>query len=147
VTTAAPALAARNQAACNKVLQKLPVQLGRLAPRVVHTTPDSPDVVAWGNPPVVLSCGVARPAALHPFSGAGVYSATGKAGPFFVVTSAGGDEIYTAIDRAVYVSIAVPAQYHSGPLPALARAIGAALPAVCSTEPTSPTAKKCTHRP
>lgn len=147
MTTAAPPLAAKNKTACNKVLEKLPVQLHGLAPRIVHATPDTPYVVAWGDPPVVLACGAARPAALHPNSGVRVFSTTGSTGPYFVVTSQGDDEVYTAIDRAVYVSISVPAQYHSGPVPPLARALAAALPAVCTTDPSAPPAQKCTRRP
>jgi hypothetical protein len=146
VTTAAPPLAEKNAASCNRVLEKLPVQLKGLAPRIVHTTPDTPYVVAWGNPPVVLACGVARPAALHPGSGADAFKIGPPNGPNFFVTSSGGDEVYTTVDRAVYIAISVPAKYHSGPVPPLAAAIARALPAVCSIQ-NGPPADLCTHRP
>ena len=147
VTAPAPPYAARFAAQCTKVLQRLPVQLHGLAPRVVHTTPDTPFVVAWGDPPVILRCGVGRPAALHPGSSAQLLSATGSAGPYFAVTRSGDDEVWTVVDRAVYIAIAVPARYASSPVPPLARAISAALPPVCTTDYTAPLSKRCTRCP
>ena len=125
VTASAPPQAAKFTAQCTKVLQKLPVQLHGLKPRIVHTTPDTPFVVAWGDPPVILRCGVDRPASLHPGSSTLYLSATGHGGPFFDVRHEGGAEVWTTVDRAVYIAIAVPVQYASGPVPALARAIEA----------------------
>jgi hypothetical protein len=147
VTASAPPEAARFAAQCTKVLQRLPVQLHGLAPRVVHTTPDTPFVVAWGDPPVILRCGVARPAVLHPGSSAELLSATGRGGPYFDVTRSGDDEVWTSVDRAVYIAVAVPLQYASGPVPPLARAIAAALPPVCTTSYTAPLSQRCTRRP
>jgi hypothetical protein len=147
VTAPAPPQAARLAAQCTKVLPRLPVQLHGLAPRVVHTTPDTPFVVAWGNPPVILRCGVDRPAALHPRSSAQLLSATGTGGPYFYVTHSGDAEVWTVVDRAAYIAIDVPLKYASGPVPPLARAIAAALPPVCTTSYTAPLTKRCTRRP
>ena len=136
-------------APCAKVLAQLPVALGRLQPRVVHTTPDTPFVVAWGDPAVVVKCGVDRPTSLKPGSDVRVFSATGASGPYFDVTR-GGDSanVYTTVDRAAYVSVTIPGAYNSGPLPALSRAIAKALPtAVCSTDPATPNVNDlCTRR-
>lgn len=147
VTASAPPHARAFSAQCEKVLEKLPVQVHGLDPRVVHTTPDTPYVVAWGDPPVVLRCGVDRPAALHAGATKQLLSATGRSGPFFDVTHSGNDEVWTVVDRAVYISVSVPVQYASGPVPAIAKAIGRALPPVCSTNYTAPLAKRCTRRP
>ncbi|HEU5265547.1 MAG TPA: DUF3515 family protein, partial [Jatrophihabitans sp.] len=68
VTAPAPPHAATQVAACSKVLEQLPVSLGKLTPRVVHTKPDTPFVVAWGEPAVLLGCGAARPKDLVPGS-------------------------------------------------------------------------------
>jgi hypothetical protein len=144
----APPHAAEQAAPCAKVLAELPVQLGRLDPRVVHTTPDTPYVVAWGDPAVVLACGAAKPKALYPGSGEQVFNAGDLAGPYYMVSRSGNANVYTIIDRAPYVSITVPAKYQAAEiLPALVGAVGKALPAVCTTEASAPDpAKLCTRR-
>lgn len=147
ITRPAPPQAAAESKACAKVLAALPVTLRGLDQRVVHTVPETPSVVAWGQPPVVLSCGVGRPRSLHANSGAEYFSTTGTAGPYFDVTSAGTDQIFTTVDRAAYISIAIPVRYHSGPLPTLARDIAAALPAVCKVDSSAPRSRLCTRRP
>lgn len=147
LSLSAPPHAQDQASACAKVLAKLPVQVDHLSQRVVHTTPETPFVVAWGDPPVVLRCGVDRPTSLHAGSSAQYFSTTGPDGPYFDVSSSGQSQVFTSIDRAAYVSISIPVTYHAGPLPPLARAIAAALPPVCTTEPAAPLAKRCTRRP
>ncbi|HET6850279.1 MAG TPA: DUF3515 domain-containing protein [Gaiellales bacterium] len=146
LSLSAPPHVQQQAGACAKVLAKLPVRVDRLAQRVVHTTPETPFVVAWGDPPVVLRCGVDRPASLHAGSSAQYFSATGPNGPYFDVSSDGQSQVFTSVDRAAYISIAIPAQYRAGPLTPLARAIAAALPPVCTTEPAAPLAQHCTRR-
>jgi hypothetical protein len=147
IVVPAPPLAAAHAAECTMVLAQLPVGLAGLPPRVVHPRPDSPYVVAWGDPPVILRCGVARPADLHPGSSAQFFLGGNEAGPWYDVTVSGHSNVWTTVDRAVYVQISVPASYHATPLPALSRAIAAALPAVCSVSATAPTKQLCTRRP
>lgn len=149
LTPAAPPQANAQAAACNKILEQLPVQLGALQPRVVHTHPDSPYVVAWGDPAVVLSCGVDRPKELAPGSGTEFVTAGPDTGPFYDVTSQGGSNVFTAVDRAAYIAIVVPGKYQGADvMPPLSQAIAKALPAVCSTDPNTPDpAKLCTRRP
>lgn len=138
---------------CAKVLAALPVTLTGLAPRVVHTKPETPYVVAWGNPAVVLRCGVDRPKSLVPASvdptkATQYFSATGPDGPYFDVTDDGtAAKVYTSVDRAAYVSITIPRTYAAAPLPTLSTALAKALPAVCAVDPAAPTANLCTHRP
>jgi hypothetical protein len=133
VTVAAPPPAdAATQAACLKVLEQLPTRVDGLDARQVVSSPSSPFVVGWGDPAVVLRCGVARPKDLVPGSSSLYVSASGAGGPYYDVTSSGNDQIYTAVDRAVYIEISIPAKYSSGPLPALSEIIAGALPAVCA---------------
>jgi hypothetical protein len=149
LTASAPVHAAAEAAPCAKVLAELPVQLGSLDPRVVHVRPDTPNVVAWGDPAVVLACGVARPAALHPGSSEQVFNAGDLAGPYYVVSRSGNANVYTIVDRQPYVAITVPAKYQAADvLPALVGAVGKALPkAVCSTDPNTPNPDDlCTRR-
>jgi hypothetical protein len=148
LSPSAPAHAAAQASACNRVLEQLPVQLGNLQPRVVHSHPDSPYVVAWGDPPVVLSCGVDRPKDLQPGSSAQYFTNGPAAGPFYDVTSHSGVNVWTTVDRAPYISIEVPSKYQGADvLPPLSGAIAQALPAVCSTDPSTPDPSKlCTRR-
>lgn len=130
------------------MLAQLPLQLGRLQPRVVHTTPETPYVVAWGDPAVVLSCGVDRPPDLRPTSGAQYIVAGPQSGPFYDVTSVGDANTFTTVDRGPYIAISVPKDYQgSDVVPPLSRAIAKALPAVCTVDPAAPPNKSCTRRP
>lgn len=148
LSASAPPHAAEQTGACAKVLAELPVQLGRLPGRVVHTSPDTPFVVAWGDPAVVLACGAARPRSLHAGSSAQYFTNGPANGPFYDVTSAGGANVWTTVDRAPYISITVPDRYQGGDVvPPLSRAIAKALPPVCTTDPATPDlARLCTRR-
>ncbi|MFL6163037.1 MAG: DUF3515 family protein [Jatrophihabitantaceae bacterium] len=140
VTVAAPpSPAAATAAACVKVFAKLPVQLGTLAPRKTDT--DSSFVAAWGDPAIVLRCGVARPALLGSPQAAQlleVNSVIWQPDPRQAQT------VYTAVDRSVYIEVIVPAGADQ-PLPLLAPAVQA-LPQLCTatdaagntTNPTLP---------
>ena len=150
VTASAPPHANTEVAACSKVLEQLPVSLGKLTPRVVHTKPDTPFVVAWGQPPVLLACGAARPKDLVPGSSVQFITGGELDGPYYDVQKAGNANVYTTVDRQPYVAITIPAKYSAGDyLPILSRAIAKALPAVCvgtqsgGIDPD----KLCTRRP
>jgi Protein of unknown function (DUF3515) len=148
LTPSAPPRATAEAASCNKVLEQLPVRLGRLEPRVVHSHPDSPYVVAWGDPAVVLECGVDRPKDLVPGSATEFLAGGVTGGPFYDVTRRGAANVWTTVDRGPYLSITVPAKYQGADvLPPLSTAIAKALPAVCSTDPNEPDPTKlCTRR-
>jgi hypothetical protein len=143
VTVAAPPSKAAAIAPCTKVLTMLPTSLDGLQSRPAFST--SSLVVAWGDPAVVLRCGVNRPAGLVPGSDA---FTTGVDGVLFWVVHAKDSTVFTVIDRAVYVEVTVPSTYAGGPLAPIADAVRSALPAVCvvSATETDP-AKLCTHRP
>jgi hypothetical protein len=147
LTPAAPPHAADQAGPCAKVLEQLPVQLGALKPRVVHTHPDSPFVVAWGDPAVVLACGVDRPKSLHAGSTAQYFTNGPASGPYYDVTSSDGGNVWTTVDRGPYISITVPSAYQGADVvPPLSEAIANALPAVCTTEATADVSKLCTRR-
>lgn len=146
VTASAPPSDPAVEGPCAQVLSRLPVQLNALAPRVVHTTPSSPFVVAWGDPPIVLRCGVARPSRFTATSGL-----IGVNGVYFLPVRTGSSTAFTTVDRAVYVEIDVPTSYSQPPLGPLATAIANALPQVCKPqalpgEPPPPARELCTHR-
>ncbi len=80
---------------------------GRLEGHAIRvTTPKSPDVVAWGDPPIVLRCGVARPAGYDPNGSVAVINGVSwwqQIGRNVVR--------WTAVGRAAYVELAVPTSY------------------------------------
>jgi hypothetical protein len=113
------------QTACVKVFAKLPVQLGSLAPRKTDT--NSSFVAAWGDPAVVLRCGVAKPAVFGTPQAAqllDVNSVIWQPDPQRTQT------VYTAVDRSVYIEVSVPAGADQ-PLPLLTAAVQA-LPQRCT---------------
>ena len=127
---------------CTGVLAGLPVNLNGLQSRPALSS--SAFVVAWGNPAVVLRCGVPRPAGLVPGSDA---FTTGVDGVFFWVVHGKQATVFTVIDRAVYVEVTVPVTYAGGPLAPIADAVAKALPSVCVVDGSAPVAHQCTHRP
>lgn len=143
---------------CEKVVEKLPVTLQGLKPRSVHGS--SPDVdttyvVAWGDPAVVLSCGVPRPGNLGPGSADFVIdpSLDGKSVEWFP-SKTDDDNVFTSIDRSVYLELRVPKRISDQPLPLLSKAIATALPAVCQAVPQpipsdydESNARLCVNRP
>lgn len=128
LTPSAPPSNAAADGPCTTVLTTLPVQLGTLVPRIVHSDPDSPFVLAWGDPAVVLRCGVARPSALRPASSD---LDIGVDGVFWLPVQHEGVTVWTTVDREVYIEVTVPKSYAQPPLGPLAEAIAKALPAVC----------------
>ena len=128
-------VAASATAPCEKVSEKLPVTLNTLAPRAVH---GPPFVVAWGDPSVVYSCGVGRPAGLTPTSGSQVIDLGPRAGRTVQWYSAAGHgtTVWTAIDRTVYIQVVVPnALQGSDYISPLSGYIASSLPAVCQAYP------------
>ena len=140
-------------AACAKIIEKLPVTLSSLAARRVFSA--STNIVAWGDPAVVLRCGVARPASISAGSGdlfVG-FGGTSAQTVYWLPQSAKKATTFTAVDRAVYVEVVAPAKYGGDSIMTpLSDAIAAALPAVCqaSSGPVAVTVDPkslCVNRP
>jgi hypothetical protein len=146
--SAPPSTSAATVSACAQVISGLPLTLAGQDVRRTESTPASGAIQAWGDPAIVLRCGVDRPKSLVPGSSAEYISTTGTSGPFYDVTTDDGANVYTSVDRAVYIAVTVPAKYHAAPMPTISRAIAKVLPPVCSTDPNEPDpAKLCTRRP
>lgn len=149
LTPSAPPSNPATQAPCTKLLTALPVQLGTLVPRIVHPRPDSPFVVAWGDPAVVLRCGVARPSALKPGSAA---LDIGVNGVFWLPVQHKDLTVWTAVDRAAYIEVTVPKSYAQPPLGPISDGVAKALPVACvpgaaQGEPQPDPKTLCTNRP
>jgi hypothetical protein len=122
VTVAPPPSSAAAARGCPAVVSRLPVVLdGR------HSRPavsDSPYVAAWGEPPVVLRCGVPRPPAFVRTSELSVVN-----GVQWLPERQPGGVRWTAVDREVYVEVLMPAGVTGSPVVDLSAAISQALPA------------------
>ncbi len=130
---------------CAQVLSVLPVQLNGQNPRIVHQE----QAVAWGDPAVVLRCGVARPAELHADSNAEVPLIDGLS---WLIDDTKKSVVYTLVDRSVYVEVTLPAGADpSSDMPVLSDAIAKALPTpVCYVQDpiaSQPDLPMCTRRP
>lgn len=117
-----PALTPAAQRSCQELISALPVRLGERAARPVDSP--SPYVAAWGDPPVVLRCGVPRPKALGADS-----EVLDINGVRWFAEPRGAKTVFTAVDRAVYVEVASPTAEASAPVARLATAVTRALPA------------------
>jgi hypothetical protein len=89
------------------------------------TEPASPLTAAWGDPPIVLRCGVDRPAEYEPTSMLGTYDGV----DWLPVETADGYVFY-ATGRAAWIEVTVPSAYapEANPLIDLAAAIKANVP-------------------
>jgi Protein of unknown function (DUF3515) len=116
-----PPESAAAQRSCPGLIAALPVRLGDLLGRPVQSS--SPSVLAWGEPPVVLRCGVPRPAAFVP--GAPDVVVVNKV--IWFAQPRGERTVWTVVDRSVYIEATVPSGYASAPIPPLSDAVTAAL--------------------
>ncbi len=119
---APPEPSAAGQRDCRELISALPTTLGDRPARPVDSS--SPYVVAWGEPPVVLRCGVPRPAGFLATAETLVIS-----GVTWFAERRGATTAWTAVDRPVYVEVLAPADAASDPPARLSTAFSRALPA------------------
>jgi hypothetical protein len=117
-----PPVTPEADASCPALMSSLPVELGGEASRRVQS--DSPYAYAWGDPAIVLVCGVDRPAGYV----AGVSAIQINGVQWFVDTEDPDTTVWTTVDRPVYVQISLPASVDSAPVTALTPQIAQALP-------------------
>ena len=117
-----PPVTPEAQQTCPALMSTLPLQLNDEPSRRVESA--SPFAYAWGQPPVVLICGVGRPATLGPTSG--LIQINGV--QWFVDTSSADKVVWTAVDRPVYVQVTVSADTDSAPVTELSDVLAGALP-------------------
>jgi hypothetical protein len=146
--TAPPSTDSATLSACARVIGAMPLTLGGADVRATASKPASPDVVAWGDPAIVLRCGVARPVALKPAASNFILAVNGVN---LLPEKHAGATRYTVVDRAVYLDIDVPSSYAQPPLGPIAEVIAQQLKPVCqAADPTGATAvpddQLCTHR-
>ncbi|MCU1657473.1 MAG: hypothetical protein JWO57_2129, partial [Pseudonocardiales bacterium] len=141
VSVDAPPPNAAADAPCTKLLGALPITLAGLAGRPARSSWTY--VAAWGQPAIVLRCGVPRPAGLTPGSTAQVVAIDGVN---WLPVQQKKLTVWTAIDRAAYIEVTIPKSYAQPPLAPISDAIAKALPAVCVVDPNADPSQLCTHR-
>lgn len=106
-------------AECAKLLEGLPNLV--LEQEMREVDPADASTAAWGNPPVMLRCGVERPARLEASSPCFVANHVG----WFADESNPAEVVFTTIGRSTYVEVTVPDEYPqpSGALAELASAV------------------------
>jgi hypothetical protein len=117
-----PPVTPEADASCPALMSTLPLQLSGDESRRVKS--DSPYAYAWGDPPVVLICGVDRPAGYV----VGVSAIQINGVQWYVNTDNPDTTVWTTVDRPVYVQISLPSSVDSAPVTALTPQISKALP-------------------
>ena len=134
VEVAAPSATGRAGEQCAALIDDLPATV--LGEDARDVTPANASSAAWGDPPIVLRCGVPRPAAMVATSACFEVNGVG-----WLATQNGrelsGDQpvkgtmTFTTIGRAAYVEVAVPeveGRSAADPLTVLARPIQRTIP-------------------
>ena len=119
---AVPPVTPEADADCPALMQTLPLELMGDPSRRVKS--DTPFAYAWGDPAVVLICGVARPAGY--VVGSSAIQINGV--QWYVDTDDPATTVWTTVDRPVNVEVRVPATVDSAPVTALTTQIAKALP-------------------
>ncbi|MCV2488923.1 DUF3515 domain-containing protein [Geodermatophilus sp. YIM 151500] len=118
-----PPVTPEAEAACPGLMAELPLELAGEPSRRVDS--DTPYAYAWGEPPLVLVCGVDRPEGFD--LGASLIQINGV--QWFVDTDDPDLTVWTAVDRPVYVEVQVPAAVDSAGVTQLTVPIGRTLEA------------------
>ncbi|MBV2362594.1 DUF3515 domain-containing protein [Streptomonospora nanhaiensis] len=100
----APSPAPEARDVCRDLVERLPDTLVD-QPRA-EVEPDTPYAAAWGDPPIALRCGVARPPALAPDSELMVVEEVA-----WLAEPPAEPNLYTAVGREVYVELTLPPSY------------------------------------
>lgn len=124
--TPVPAPAAES-ADCTRLLEALPEEVdggaaGDLDRRII-ASPAPPGTSAWGQPAVVLRCGLGRPAELTATSRLLDVSSVQ-----FLELPGPASSTWVVVDRSVYVAVTLPDSVGSGPLQQVAGAARETLP-------------------
>jgi hypothetical protein len=117
-----PPVTPEADASCPALMGSLPLELAGEPSRRVQS--DSPYAYAWGDPPIVLVCGVERPAGW--VTTASAIQINGV--QWFVDTSDPDSTVWTTVDRPVYVQLTLPPDVDSAPATVLSTILAEALP-------------------
>jgi len=119
---AVPPVTPAADASCPKLMSSLPFELTGAVSRQVRS--DTPYAYAWGDPPIVLRCGVPSPAGF--VAGSGLIQINGV--QWYVDTADPAATVWTTVDRPVGVEVRVPASLDSASVTELTGVIAKTLP-------------------
>lgn len=144
-----PTVTASAMGTCRILIRTLPATLDGLDRNRPASRP--PFVLAWGKPPIVLQCGVARPPQLKPYSTAQLIGSGRDLSVNWLPVPRSTATEWTIIDRSVYIRLTVPDSYATPPIDALSTIVARILPPVCSVTMTAGKSQPqggvlCTHR-
>lgn len=108
---------------CARLLAALPEEIGDGLDRRPLVEPAPAGAAAWGEPPVVLRCGLGRPAELTPSA-----RLLDVSGVQFLELRGPGATSWVVVDRPVYVAVTLPDSSGSAPLQRIGVAVEATLP-------------------
>ena len=94
--------------ACKSLVEALP---SRVADQVQRRTTGSPLGAAWGDPPIVLRCGVGRPHDYDPATGCQTANGLDWYVPAKGMNDQSVDVVMTTIGRDPSVEVTLPAEY------------------------------------
>jgi hypothetical protein len=114
VSVDAPSPGPTEAAQCSRLLAVLPDRVAGQSNRAVR--PADALAAAWGDPAIVLRCGVSKPVALRPDSACLVVNgvgwfATAGGHPVTGTEPVTGPIVFTTVGRSPYVEVLVPADY------------------------------------
>jgi hypothetical protein len=109
VAVDSPALHGADAAACRALVHALPGSVSDQRRRPV----DPPDAyaAAWGDPAIVLRCGVPKPAGFDKYATCQVTNGVGWFIPENQITGAPEDIVMTTVGRAQNVEVRIPSDY------------------------------------
>jgi hypothetical protein len=110
VAVDSPAVPAGQAAACRDLVDALPDRVADQERRAVE--PDDGLTAAWGDPALVLRCGVGRPAGFDQVSPCQVVDDVGWFLPESAITGEPTDLVLTVVDRSPRVELFVPEEYY-----------------------------------
>ena len=117
-----PPVTPEAEANCPALMALMPLELAGERSRPVDS--DSLFAYAWGEPPIVLVCGVDRPEGY--VAGVGLIQIEGV--QWYVDQTDPDATVWTTVDRSVHVQVSLPPNVDSAPVTALTRHISEALP-------------------
>ena len=109
VAVETPDLPAEGAAACAELVQAVPELVAGLERRPVD--PSDAAAAAWGEPAVVLTCGVPEPAGFDELSSCQITNGVAWFIPDEQITGAATDITMTTIGRTPGVRVTIPADY------------------------------------
>lgn len=123
---------------CSQLMPRLPDDLGGFPRRTLIA--GTPGQAAWGDPAIILRCGLSDPAELTCSAPLTRFTGADGTSVEWLRTASDASVTYLAVDRPVRIAVTVPDSAGIGPVQQLSELIGKTLPAreVCAEDGVIP---------